>query len=112
VDINVRRQSNVQIVKLRGDLKIGEAVDAFRQTLEEHLGAGDSRIVVNIGEVPMIDSSGMGVLVRSLTTAKQKGGTVKLVKPSKVTMQALKIVGLLNLFEVFDDEAKAVESFG
>jgi len=112
LDINVRKQSNVQVVKLRGDLKIGDAVDSFRHTLEEHLGAGDSRIVVNIGEVPMIDSSGIGVLVRSLTTAKQRGGALKLVKPSKLAMQTLKIVGLLNLFEIYDDEGKAVESFG
>jgi len=111
VDINVRKHSDVQVIKLRGDLKIGAAVDGLRQTIEEHLVAGDSRIVVNIGEVPMIDSSGIGILVRTLTSAKQRGGSVKLVSPSKLAMQTLKIVGLLNLFEVFDDEAKAVDSY-
>ncbi len=111
MDINVRRQANVQVVRLRGDLKIGEAVDSFRQTLEEHLGAGDTRIVVNISDVPMIDSSGIGVLVRSLSSAKQRGGSLKLVNPSKLALQTLKIVGLINLFEIFDDEAKAVQSF-
>lgn len=111
MDIHVRRYSDVQVVKLRGDLKIGEAVDSFRQTMEEHLGAGEARIVVNIAEVPMIDSSGIGVLVRSLTSAKQRGGNLKLVNPSKLAMQTLKIVGLLNLFEIFDDESKAVASF-
>lgn len=101
----------MQVVKLRGDLKIGEPVDGLRQTMEEHLGAGDTRIVLNIAEVPMIDSSGIGVLVRSLTSAKQRGGAVKLVNPSKLAMQTLKIVGLLNLFEIFDDEGAAVQSF-
>lgn len=112
VDIDVRKHAKVQVIRLRGDLKIGEAVDEFRRTVEELLGGGDARLVVSIGEVPMIDSSGIGVLVRSLTTAKQKGGSLKLVSPSKLALQTLKIVGLINLFEVFDDEETAVESYG
>jgi anti-sigma B factor antagonist len=111
VDINVRKHSDVQVIKLRGDLKIGDAVDSLRQTMDEHLGAGDARIVVNIEEVPMIDSSGIGILVRSLTSARQRGGNLKLVNPSKLALQTLKIVGLLTLFEIYDDEAKAVASF-
>ena len=112
MDIDVRKHSGVQVVRLRGDLKIGAAVDEFRRTVEDLLAAGDSRLVIDIAEVPMIDSSGIGVLVRSLTTAKQKGGSLKLVNPSKLALQTLKIVGLLSLFEVFDDEAAAVESYG
>ncbi|HVP42686.1 MAG TPA: STAS domain-containing protein [Terriglobales bacterium] len=112
MDIDVRKYSNVQVIRLRGDLKIGEAVDEFRRTVEDLLAGGDSRLVVSIGDVPMIDSSGIGVLVRSLTTAKQKGGSLKLVNPSKLALQTLKIVGLLSLFEVFDDDAAAVESYG
>jgi len=111
LDINVRRQSQAQVIRLRGDLKIGEAVDSFRQTLEELFGAGDCRLVVSIAEVPMIDSSGIGVLVRSLTTAKQRGGNLKLVNPSKLALQTLKIVGLVNLFEIFNDEGEAAQSF-
>ena len=112
MDIDVRKYSKVQVIRLRGDLKIGEAVDEFRHTVEDLLAGGDARLVVSIGDVPMIDSSGIGVLVRSLTTAKQKGGSLKLVNPSKLALQTLKIVGLLSLFEVFDDEAAAVESYG
>ncbi|HXE90573.1 MAG TPA: STAS domain-containing protein [Terriglobales bacterium] len=111
MDINVRKFADVFVVQLRGDLKIGDAVDGFRQTLEDLLNGGDSRIVVNIAQVPMIDSSGIGVLVRSLTSAKQRGGSLKLVSPSKLAMQTLKIVGLLNLFEIFDDEEAAVQSY-
>jgi len=111
LDINVRKQSQAQVIRLRGDLKIGEAVDSFRQTLEELLEAGDCRLVVSIAEVPMIDSSGIGVLVRSLTTAKQRGGSLKLVNPSKLALQTLKIVGLVNLFEIFNDEGEAAQSF-
>jgi anti-sigma B factor antagonist len=111
VDISVRKQAQVQVVRLRGDLKVGDAVDAFRKTMEENLTAGDTAMVVNLGEVKAIDSSGIGVLVRSLTSAKQRGGTIKLVNPSKFAIQTLKLVGVLNLFEIFDDETAALASF-
>jgi anti-sigma B factor antagonist len=101
----------VFVIQLKGDLKIGDAVDALRQSVDDLLGGGDARLVLNLTQVPMIDSSGIGILVRTLTSAKQRGGSVKLVSPSKLAMQTLKIVGLLNLFEVFDDEGKAVASY-
>ena len=112
MDISVRKYGSVHVIELRGDLKIGEPVDGFRQAIEQLFDAGEHQIVVDVGEVPMIDSSGIGVLVRSLTSAKQRGGALKLVKPSKLAVQTLKIVGLINLFEVYDDQAPAVESFG
>lgn len=111
MDINVRKHADVFVIQLKGDLKIGDAVDALRQSVDDLLGGGDARLVLNITQVPMIDSSGIGILVRTLTSAKQRGGSVKLVNPSKLALQTLKIVGLLNLFEVFDDEAKAVASY-
>ena len=112
LDINVRKQGQAQVIRLRGDLKIGEPVDSFRQAMEELFHAGDYSLVVNIAEVPMIDSSGIGLLVRALTTSKSRGGSVKLVNPSKLALQTLKIVGLVNLFEIFNDEGQAVQSFG
>ncbi|MGO9210185.1 MAG: STAS domain-containing protein [Terriglobales bacterium] len=112
MDINVRKQGQAQVIRLRGDLKIGEPVDTFRQAMDELFEAGDYGLVVNIAEVPMIDSSGIGLLVRALTTAKSRGGSLKLVNPSKLALQTLKIVGLVNLFEIFNDEGQAVQSFG
>jgi anti-sigma B factor antagonist len=112
VEINVRRRSQVQIIQLKGSLRLGDGVEVFKQAIEEAIGAGDTRLVVNLTEVPMIDSSGIGVLVKSMASAKQRGGAVKLVNPSKFASQTLRLVGVLNLFEVFDDENKAVESFG
>ncbi len=111
MQIDVRKRDDVQVIHLHGDLKIGEPVDSFRQTVEELFGTGDSRIVVVVADVPMIDSSGIGALVRLLTIAKQRGGALKLVNPSKLAVQTLKIVGLLNLFEIYQDEGEAVSSF-
>ena len=111
MDINVVKRGEVQLIRLRGPLRMGQAVDTLRQTMEEALGAGDTRLVLNLAEVPMIDSSGIGLVVRFLASTKQRGGNVKLVQPSKFAVQTLRLVGVLNLFEVFDDDAAAVESF-
>jgi anti-sigma B factor antagonist len=111
LDINVRKSSRVQIVELRGALRLGVAVDGLRQTMEEALGAGEIRIIINLAEVPMIDSSGIGLLVRFLASAKKRGGNIKLVNPSNYAVQTLRMVGVLNLFEIFEDDETAVESF-
>ena len=111
MDIHVRKRSQVQVVQLRGHLRMGPAVDSLRQTLEEAMGNGDTRIVMNLSEVPMIDSSGIGLLVRFLALIKQRGGNIKLAQPSKFAVQTLRLVGVLNLFEIFDNDDSAVESF-
>ena len=87
---------------------MGPAVDGLRQTLEELMANGDTRIVMNLSEVPMVDSSGIGLLVRFLAMIKEKGGNLKLAQPSKFAVQTLRLVGVLNLFEVFDDDDAAV----
>jgi anti-anti-sigma factor len=92
-------------------LRLGDGVDAFRQAVDEALNTGDVRFVVNLADVPMVDSSGIGVLVKSMASAKQRGGAIKLVNPSKFALQTLRLVGVLGLFEIFETEDKAVESF-
>ncbi len=111
MDINVRKSSQVQLVQLRGALRLGAAVDGLRQVMEEALGTGETRIVLNLAEVPMIDSSGIGLLVRFLASARKRGGNIKLVNPSNFAVQTLRLVGVLNLFEIFEDDETAVESF-
>jgi anti-anti-sigma factor len=79
--------------------------------MEELVDSGEHDLVINLAEVPMIDSSGIGLLVRFLASTKARGGNIKLLNPSKFAIQTLKLVGVLNLFEIFDNEEKAVESF-
>jgi anti-sigma B factor antagonist len=112
VDIEVRSQSDVKVIKLRGRLNLGESVDRMRQTFDDLMATGVARFVVDLGEVSMVDSSGIGLLVRCLTSAKQNAGSLKLLNPSKFSVQTLRMTGLLNLFEVFDDLEEAVASFG
>lgn len=111
MDINVTKHGQVQLIRLRGALRMGDPVDSLRQAVEEGLGNGETRLVLNLAEVPMIDSTGIGLIMRFLASTKQRGGNIKLVQPSKFAIQTLRLVGVLNLFEVFDDDDSAVESF-
>jgi anti-sigma B factor antagonist len=111
VDIEVRSQGQVKIVKLRGRLSLGEPCDRLRATIEDLLKAGDNRLVLDLEELATMDSSGIGLVTRFLTSAKQQGGSLKLVNPSKFVLQTLKLVGLINLFEVFPDSQSAADSF-
>jgi anti-sigma B factor antagonist len=112
LDINIRKRGAVQIVQLRGDLRLGEALNQFNRATDELLQAGDTCLVINLAEVGMLDSSGIGALMKLLTSATKRGGALKLVNPSPLALKTLKLVGLLTLFPVFDDEQQAVASFG
>jgi anti-sigma B factor antagonist len=111
VDIDVRSQGAVKIIKLRGRLALGEPVDRLRATMEDLLNSGENRLVLDLEELATMDSSGIGLLSRFLTSTKQQGGSLKLVNPSKFVMQTLKLVGLLNLFEIFPESQAAATSF-
>ena len=63
MEITVRKLSEIQIVQIRGALRLGPGVDSFRQTIDDAMAEGDTRLVINFAEVPMIDSSGIGILV-------------------------------------------------
>jgi anti-sigma B factor antagonist len=112
LEIEVRTQSDVKLINLRGRLNLGEPLDRLNATMADLLNAGHSRFILDLQEVPTIDSSGIGLLVRFLTSAKQRGGSLKLLNPSKFAVQTLKLVRVLTLFEVFEDAQLAVASFG
>ena len=111
MDIDVRSQAEVKLIKLRGRLTLGNPVDRLRETIEELLATGNTRLVLDLEEVAMLDSSGIGLLARSLASAKQHGGSIKLLNTSKFATQTLKLVGILNLFETFQDSQTAIASF-
>jgi len=101
----------VKLIRLSGKIMLGAALDRLRENLDDMMDNGANRFLLELAEVPMIDSSGIGLLVRYMTAAKQQGGALKLLNPSKFTVQTLKMIGLLNLFEVFQDQDQAVSSF-
>jgi len=111
MDINVRKQDSVHVVRLKGPFRLGQQVDEFRQVFDGLLVESPAHVVLNLAEVPSADSSGIGALVKVQTMARQKGGAVKLVSPATFVAQTLKLVGVLNIFEVHASEADAVASF-
>lgn len=111
MDIDIRTLDDLKLLKIRGRITLGVGVDRLRDTLEDLLVAGSNQWVFDISDVAMIDSSGIGLLVRYLTAAKQQGGALKLLNPTKFAMQSLKMIGVLNLFEVYEDQEAALSSF-
>jgi len=111
MEINVRTGGNVTILDLHGNLTLGLGEETLTETVSQLLASGQRQFLVNLDDVPMIDSSGIGGLIKSFTRAKTQGARLKLLKPSKLVRQLLSITGLLSVFETFDDEATAVSSF-
>jgi anti-sigma B factor antagonist len=111
LEIAVRKVSDVQVIQLHGALRIGQAVDDLRGVIEPAVQSGDNRIVLNLEDVRMIDSSGIGLLVRFLALTKERGGNLKLVRPSKFAIQTLRLICVHHLFEIFEDDDQAVQSF-
>ncbi len=111
MDINIRKRSEVSVIQLRGDLRLGDPVDQFRASVEDLLANGETNFAIDLAGVGMVDSSGIGQLMKLLTSAKKRGGSVKLINPSAFAVKTLKLVGVLNLFEVYDDAEQAVAAF-
>ena len=111
METDVRKVGNVHVLRLQGQLKLGEPVDRLRSAIDTLINDGHLSIVANMGEVPMADSSGVGALVRYQSALRKKGGALKLVQPTKLVVQTLKILGLLSMFECYEEEDAAVQSF-
>jgi anti-sigma B factor antagonist len=111
VEIEIRNRGDIKLLKLTGRLTLGDAVDRLRATFDDLAGTGANCYVVDLADVGMVDSSGIGLLVQYLTNSKQRGGSLKLLNPSPFATKTLKMIGLLKLFEVFQDPEAAVASF-
>ena len=108
---STRQVEGVTIVDLSGRITLGEASVAVRDVINDLMGKGNKKILLNLVEVNYIDSSGIGVLVSGFSTVRSQGGELKLVNLSKRIRDLLQITKLYNLFDVKDDEAAAVASF-
>jgi anti-anti-sigma factor len=111
VKIEVLSYGQLKALKLRGPFRGPEASGTFRKHSDELTHEGSIWLVVDLSDVPSIDSTGVGNLVYLLATCKRRGGMVKLVRPTDSAGRALQLVGLLSLFEVFDSLTGAVASF-
>ena len=111
MEINLRTSGSVTTLDLNGNLTIGAGEEALSEMIIRLLKDGQKHLLVNMAEVPFIDSSGIGGLIKSYSRVKTDGGKLKLLNPSRTARQLLSITGLLSVFEIFDDEATALSSF-
>lgn len=107
----VRHEGNVAVLELEGKLALGPGVDDFRRAWSEALGSGCRNLIVNLAQVPIIDSSGIGTLIRCHSAAVASRGKVRLVAPNEFVRKALELSQLHTIFKIYDDESAAVSSF-
>jgi anti-sigma B factor antagonist len=109
--IDERNVGDVIILDMQGKLLIGEGDELLREKVNSLVENGKTKIVLNLGEVPYMDSAGLGEVVRCYTTVSRKNGTLKLVNLTKRLQDLLSITKLLTVFETYEDEDTAVKSF-
>jgi anti-sigma B factor antagonist len=109
--ISTRQVDGVTILDCSGRITLGEGSITLRENVGQLLTKGQKKILLNLGEINYIDSSGIGELVTAFTTVRKQGGDLKLLNLTKKVHDLLQITKLYTVFDVKDDEAAAVKSF-
>jgi anti-sigma B factor antagonist len=112
VSIETRKtETDVVVMDIAGRLAAGETGLRFRGELQRYITEGSEKFLINLGKVSYIDSSGLGELITSHNSLRNRGGAVKLLNPTKRIRDLLQMTKLLGVFEIFEDETVAVQSF-
>ena len=112
LQLTTRKQDSVTIIDLSGRITLGESTGMLRETVRKTLDAGDKNIVLNMGDVSYVDSAGLGELVGAYTSVNHAGGRMKLLNLQKKMTDLMQVTKLHTVFEVFENEADCVKSFG
>jgi anti-sigma B factor antagonist len=107
----IREVDEITIVDLSGRISLGEGSALLRKTVRDLLENGQNKILLNLGDVNYIDSSGIGELVSGFTAVRSRNGELKLLNLTKKVHDLLQITKLFTVFDVYSDEATAVRSF-
>ncbi len=110
-DIQKREREGVVILDLKGRLVVGEAASRLRDDILALASAGQTRVILNLCAVDFIDSTGLGAMVICFTTLKKAGGALKLCNLAEREIELLVLTKLTSVFELFDDEQHALNSF-
>jgi anti-sigma B factor antagonist len=106
-----RQVDGVTIVDMSGRITLGEGSVILRDSIRDLVGKGQKKILLNLGDVTYIDSSGIGELVSAFTAVRREGGELKLLNLTKKVHDLLQITKLYTVFDIKDDEAAAIKSF-
>jgi anti-sigma B factor antagonist len=111
LNISERQAGDVTILDLDGKVTIGEGSVALRTTIRRLLGEGKKNILLNLGGVGYVDSSGIGELVSSFTAVQKEGGSLKMLNLTQKIQDLLAITKLLTVFDVYESEGDALAGF-
>ena len=111
MQIQERMVGDVVLLDLKGKITLGEGDELLKDKVNSLVNQGHKKIVLNLADVPYIDSAGLGEVVRTYTTVSRQGGSLKLLNLTKRITDLLSITKLLTVFETFDSENEAVRSF-
>jgi anti-sigma B factor antagonist len=111
MQIDQRAVGDVVVLDLKGKITLGEGDELLKDKVNSLVNQGHRKIVLNLAEVPYIDSAGLGEIVRTYTTVSRQGGSLKLLNLTKRITDLLSITKLLTVFETFEAEDEAVRSF-
>jgi anti-sigma B factor antagonist len=106
-----RQVDGVAVVDMSGRITLGEGSVVLRDTIRDLIGKGSKKILLNLGDVTYIDSSGIGELVSAFTAVRREGGELKLLNLTKKVHDLLQITKLYTVFDIKDDEATAIKAF-
>ena len=106
-----REVDGVTVLNLNGRITLGEGSVQIRDAIRDLIGKGQKRILLDLGEVNYIDSSGLGELVSAYTSVKNQGAALKLLKLTRKVHDLLQLTKLYTVFDIYDDEASAIASF-
>ena len=109
--ITERKSGDVTVLDVEGKILLGEGDVQLKRKIDELIERKDTTMVLNLENVPYMDSGGLGEIVRSYTTVKRAGGDLKLLHATKRISDLLTITKLITVFEIFEDEASAAGSF-
>ncbi len=109
--IGKRKKGDVTILDLKGKILVGEGIDELRSSIDGSVKEKESKILLNFENVPYLDSTGLGEVVRSYTSVRKMGGTIKIVNLTNKVKDLLSVTKLITVFETFEDEDKALNSF-
>jgi anti-sigma B factor antagonist len=108
---SIRQASAVTVVDISGRIELGGESAALREMVSDLLSKGHTQILLNLGDVHYIDSSGLGALVSAFTTVRKQGGQLKLLNLTNKVRELMQITKLYAVFDITNNEAEAVNSF-
>ena len=110
--ISERALGDVTVIDLGGRITVQDGAGTFRDLMQTLVREGRTRIILNLNEVSYVDSTALGQVVRAYTGVTRKGGSLKLLNVPAKVHHLLVVTKLLSVFDLFDDEAEALRSFG